>query len=71
MTLGQIIEIDWECCSWKVIAESFHQLLDTYVTALENGRAAHHGRDLRIDLPQGHHYVQKHQNAVQFRTTGD
>ena len=34
---GQIIEVDWESCSWKVIADSFVDFLDKYVTTLERG----------------------------------
>ena len=34
---GQIIEVDWENCSWKVVADSFVDFLETYVTALERG----------------------------------
>lgn len=34
---GQIIEVDWEGCSWKVIANSFVDLFEKYVTRLERG----------------------------------
>ena len=36
--MGQIIEVDWECNSWKVIAKSFPDFLSDYVTGLLNGR---------------------------------
>ena len=35
--VGQVIEVDWESCSWKVIADSFADFLENYVTALERG----------------------------------
>lgn len=34
---GQIIEVDLEACSWKVISESFERFLSDYVSRLENG----------------------------------
>ena len=34
---GQVIEVDWECCSWTVIAKSFQELLESYVDELEAG----------------------------------
>lgn len=34
---GQIIEVHWESCSWRVVADSFQALLDEYVSALERG----------------------------------
>ena len=34
---GQIIEVDWESCSWKVVADSFVEFFENYVTALEEG----------------------------------
>ena len=44
---GQIIQVDFEGASWKVIADSFEDLLTTYVSGLEgneyqviNGRAS-------------------------------
>ena len=36
-TVGQIIQVDWEGCDWKVVAESFESFLNEYVTALETG----------------------------------
>ncbi len=36
-THGQIIEVDWEACSWSVIADSFTAFFDDYVTDLEQG----------------------------------
>ncbi len=36
-TRGQVIEVDWEGCSWKVVAPSFHALFDDYVNELESG----------------------------------
>ena len=44
--VGQIIEVDWESCSWAVIANSFHELFSAYVTDLESGRY-----DVRDGLP--------------------
>jgi cell wall assembly regulator SMI1 len=37
-TIGQVIEVDWESCSWKVVANSFVELLESYVVDLEAGR---------------------------------
>lgn len=34
---GQVIEVDWEGNSWKVIADSFADFLENYVTGLERG----------------------------------
>lgn len=42
-TAGQIIEVDWESCSWSVIAESFEQFLEQYVDDLEAGSYKLHG----------------------------
>ena len=39
-TLGQIIEVDIENCSWKVIANTFTEWLSSYVTGLEAGEYA-------------------------------
>jgi cell wall assembly regulator SMI1 len=36
-TPGQVIEIDWEACSSKVIAPSFEAFLEGYAAALEAG----------------------------------
>ena len=36
-TAGQIIEVDWEGCSWKVVADSFADFFENYVTAIERG----------------------------------
>ena len=36
-TAGQIIEVDWEGCSWKVVADSFAEFFENYVTAIERG----------------------------------
>ena len=36
-TEGQIIQVDWEGCSWNVVANSFTDFLENYVTALERG----------------------------------
>jgi cell wall assembly regulator SMI1 len=36
-TPGQVIEIDWEACSSKVIAPSFDAFLEGYAAALEAG----------------------------------
>lgn len=36
-TSGQIIEVDWEGCSWKVVADSFAVFLDRYAAGLEAG----------------------------------
>jgi cell wall assembly regulator SMI1 len=36
-TQGQIIEVDWECCSWKVVADSFAGFFENYVLELERG----------------------------------
>ncbi len=36
-TEGQIIEVDWESRSWKVVADSFADFLENFVTALERG----------------------------------
>ncbi len=35
---GQVIEVDWECVSWKVIASSFRGFMKDYVEALEAGK---------------------------------
>ncbi len=35
---GQIIEVDWESCSWKVVADSFVEFFEGYVEALEKGK---------------------------------
>jgi len=35
---GQIIEVDWECDSYRVIAESFNDLFFKYVKSLESGK---------------------------------
>jgi len=37
---GQIVEVDWESCSWKVVADSFVDFFENYVTALERGEYA-------------------------------
>jgi cell wall assembly regulator SMI1 len=34
----QLIEVDWEGCSWKVIASSFEEFMGGYVGDLESGR---------------------------------
>jgi len=34
---GQVIEVDWEGCSWTVIAHSFEKLMEDYVDDLESG----------------------------------
>lgn len=34
---GQVIEVDWEGCSWKVIADSFQTFVENYVNELESG----------------------------------
>ncbi len=36
-TPGQIIEVDWEACSWSVVADSFTAFLEDYVIDLEQG----------------------------------
>ncbi|MEM8809982.1 MAG: SMI1/KNR4 family protein [Cyanobacteria bacterium P01_G01_bin.38] len=36
-TVGQIIEVDWEGTSWKVVANSFETFLEDYVSSLESG----------------------------------
>ncbi len=36
-TAGQVIEVDWECCSHKVVASSFDAFLATYADELEAG----------------------------------
>ena len=36
-TPGQIIEVDWEGCSWSVIADSFTEFFEDYVADLEQG----------------------------------
>lgn len=36
-TPGQLIEVDWEGCTWKVIADSFERFLDSYAASLEAG----------------------------------
>ena len=35
--VGQVIEVDWEGCSWKVVASSFSELLTSYASSLEAG----------------------------------
>jgi cell wall assembly regulator SMI1 len=35
---GQIIEVDWECDSYRVIADSFNDFLLKYVESLEGGK---------------------------------
>lgn len=34
---GQVIEVDYEGCSWKVVANSFGELMEKYVKALQAG----------------------------------
>jgi len=34
---GQLIEVDWEACSWRVVANSFGELLSSYASSLEAG----------------------------------
>lgn len=34
---GQVIAVDWEGCSWKVIADSFRSFIRDYAQELENG----------------------------------
>ena len=36
-TVGQLIEVDWESCLWRVTAASFSDFLVGYVTELESG----------------------------------
>ena len=36
--LGQVIEVDWEGCSWQVIAGSFGEYMNSYVSDLEVGK---------------------------------
>ena len=36
-TRGQVIEVDWEGRSWRVVADSFYQFLEDYVIELEQG----------------------------------
>ena len=36
-TIGQMIEVDWEGCSWKVIASSFSHFFEQYLAKLESG----------------------------------
>jgi len=36
-TNGQVIEVDWEGCSWRVVATSFQALVEDYVDELESG----------------------------------
>ena len=36
--VGQVIRVDWECVSYKVIAPSFERFLESYVSELEAGR---------------------------------
>ena len=36
--VGQVIEVDWECVSWKVITSSFNEFMKDYVEALEAGK---------------------------------
>ena len=35
--VGQIIEVDWEGCSWRVVANSFDEFFERYVAGLEAG----------------------------------
>lgn len=36
-TKGQVIEVDWEGCSWKVVAPSFERFLSGYASDLAGG----------------------------------
>ena len=38
---GQIIEVDFEGASWKVIADSFEEFLNSYVSSLEAKKEVH------------------------------
>ena len=35
---GQLIEVDWEACSWRVVANSFGEFLSSYASSLETGK---------------------------------
>lgn len=35
---GQLIEVDWEGCSWKVVAASLGEFLSSYASDLEAGK---------------------------------
>lgn len=35
--VGQLIEVDWESCSWRVVADSFADFLEQYANRLEAG----------------------------------
>ena len=34
---GQVIEVDWEGCSWKVVSDSFESFMRDYIVRLESG----------------------------------
>lgn len=50
-TNGQIIEVDWEGCTWKVISDSFVELMERYVTGLEQGEYIIHDGQPTIANP--------------------